>query len=487
MNAQVRRAAELLSYLDQRRVPYCVVGSARYGLEASPRDLDIVVRPGDAPSVLHMVSQFCRCHGGQVVNVVRHEADAHYVICAWMNEPGEPVPLYVDIHGDLSVRGRTLLRGEEILTGRTLVRNECETAKSFHVAAPAIEFVYSLLKQVDRQTLTDRAAARLSAEWKRDSAAAMAQLSRFWRGSDLDLLARAAATGDWSQVRSHLPRLRTSLRSPRMATWTGALGAWRRSSHRLRNPTGLTVAFLGIDGCGKSTAIRGITAVLNPVFTRTQYFHFKPQVIGRRPQPPDRPIVHPPGTAAGISFRSIARLVYYLLDYWIGYTCKVWPPRVRTTLVLFDRYFYDLSIDPIWLRHRGMMALAGLLTRCVPTPDLVIHLDASPEVARSRKAEVPRLVEAERQREEYLSLARRLPNAHIVDANQADDAVVGAVARIILDHMTARTARRWAWDRVEPPTATRCGRSPSHLWKTCTEEVSQSRRTDQATSSHTNG
>jgi len=112
MNAQVRRAAELLSYLDQRRVPYCVVGSARYGLEASPRDLDIVVRPGDAPSVLHMVSQFCRCHGGQVVNVVRHEADAHYVICAWMNEPGEPVPLYVDIHGDLSVRGCRLLRGE---------------------------------------------------------------------------------------------------------------------------------------------------------------------------------------------------------------------------------------------------------------------------------------------------------------------------------------------------------------------------------------
>jgi thymidylate kinase len=447
-HAQVRRAAELLSCLDQQQVPYCVIGSARYGLDASVRDLDIVVRPGDTRTVIRTVAQFCRSLGGQVVNVVRHEGDAHYVTCVWPSETGELAPFHFDVHGDLSVRGRTFLRAEEILTGRTTTRAGEEAPPGFWVAAPAVEFVSALLKQVDRQTLTDRAAARLSAEWKRDAPAALAQVRRFWSGSPVDLLAGAAVTGDWSGVRAHLPQLRTSLRFPLMAAWTRAIRAWRRGAQRLRHPTGLTVAFLGIDGCGKSTAIRGITAVLKPIFARTRYFHFKPQVVRPPTRPADTPIVHPPGKADGISLRSITRLVYYLLDYWIGYACKVWPPRLRTTLVLFDRYFYDLSIDPIWLRHRGAMALAGLVDGWVPAPDVVIHLDAPAEVARSRKDDVPRLVEAARQRNEYLGLARRLPNAHVVDATQPDDQVARAVTRIILDYMTARTARQWEWDPV---------------------------------------
>ncbi len=431
---------QLLFWLQRHGLAYCIVGAARYGIDERCRDIDIVVRPADIAAVARILRQFCRSCGGRVVNVVQHEAQAHYFTCAW-TQPGEPPAwMSLDVHAELSVGDRRLCSADEVLAGRVLTHAAEGAGPGLPIAAPAVEVVYSLAKQIHRRAMSDAAATRLSAEWHRDPEGARTLLSRWLSGAELALVSRAAASGDWHEVVAQLPRLRGSWRRrlPRAAPWARATRVWRR----VRRPTGLTVAFLGIDGVGKSTVIRGVMSALTPVFARAQYFHFKPQVIPVSPRQPEVPMVHPQGKADGLSLRSLVRLGYYLLDYWIGYAGKVWLRRARTTLVMFDRYFYDLSIDPVRLRHRWSMALAGWLARAVPSPDLVIVLDAPPEVVRSRKQEVPCLEEGTREREEYLRLAKRLPNAHVVDATEDDTAVVRRVQQIILDHMARRAAAR---------------------------------------------
>ena len=77
----------------------------------------------------------------------------------------------------------------------------------------------------------------------------------------------------------------------------------------------------------------------------------------------------------------------------------------------------------------------------IPRPQLVILLDAPPDVLYSRKRELP-FEEIARQREAYLELTRNLSNGYVVDASKPLDEVVFRVERLILDYMAKRTARR---------------------------------------------
>ncbi len=79
----------------------------------------------------------------------------------------------------------------------------------------------------------------------------------------------------------------------------------------------------------------------------------------------------------------------------------------------------------------------------VPRPDLVVLLDAPPEVLWSRKQEVA-FEEVGRQREGYLRVARELPSAVVINATQSPSDVIGSTMNEIVEFYAQRTARRLA-------------------------------------------
>ena len=80
------------------------------------------------------------------------------------------------------------------------------------------------------------------------------------------------------------------------------------------------------------------------------------------------------------------------------------------------------------------MWAARLAVRCMPQPDLVIFLDASPEILLSRKKEVSReALIASRSR--YLALCETNPNCRIVDAAQS----LPVVVQDVLSHIRQLT------------------------------------------------
>ena len=75
-------------------------------------------------------------------------------------------------------------------------------------------------------------------------------------------------------------------------------------------------------------------------------------------------------------------------------------------------------------------------------PDLIILLDASPEVLQRRKQEVPLEVTA-RQRDAYLALVQGMPNGQIVDAGRPLADVVESVSEAVLEQLRKRISRRF--------------------------------------------
>lgn len=172
---------------------------------------------------------------------------------------------------------------------------------------------------------------------------------------------------------------------------------------RLRK--GLTVAIIGPDGAGKSTLARSLGA--------SKAFPAEIVYMGGNPEssmhalPTTRLLVRygkwkgqenrstasaaqAPATASSkVAFAARETIKFFneLLEYSYRFMIA-WAARRRRSVVIFDRYVYDAWIDAMadgaspwrWLR-------ATLLRRLFPRPDVLLVLEASPDLLFARKGE----------------------------------------------------------------------------------------------------
>jgi thymidylate kinase len=155
---------------------------------------------------------------------------------------------------------------------------------------------------------------------------------------------------------------------------------------------------------------------------------------------------NPHGKKAYGELISMLKLVYLWVDYTVGYWLKIYPRVARSTLVMFDRYYHDLLVDPRRYRFGGSRLLAGFFGKILPQPQLWIFLDAPAKVLQERKREVSPQ-ETARQCEAYRRLAVTLPGTLTVDASQDLERVVARVDEAILGLLAARARQRLSSSR----------------------------------------
>ena len=216
-----------------------------------------------------------------------------------------------------------------------------------------------------------------------------------------------------------------------------------RSIRRVFQPTGLLVAALGPDGAGKSTIITGLMKCFDRSFRLQRLFHWRPQIFAA--QKNSAPVTDPHGKKPRGSLLSVVVLLACFLDNWIGYLSVIRPLLSKSCLVMFDRYFYDVLVDPRRYRYGGPMWFAQILAQLVPEPDIVILLDSDPESVATRKAELP-VAEIHRQQHEYRELQFRHAKVAVVSnddhINLTLRASAGAVAKF-MEQRLERRMRKW--------------------------------------------
>ncbi len=432
-------AAALFADLERWNVSYCVVSITENMPESVPSDLDIVIASGREKAFANRLNRFCLDRKIHLVQALQHEQTATYYALCWRDESGELRFLHPDVCSDYLRYGRQFLTAGEILSGRRLARDKKNNSRGFHVPAPASEFIYYLLKRIDKRSLGLREGNHLSAEWQRDPEGAARQVWRFWKGRMAQTIVDAAKRNEWGTLRAELPQFQKKLRL-RIPLRLSDLGPiFARTCHRFLHPTGFWVAFLGPDGVGKTSVQKRVGEDLAPAFRRVAYFHLRPR-LGRQATATSAPVTEPHAKGPRSALLSTAKVFYFLFDYLGGYFFRIRPSLVRSTFVLFDRYFHDLLADPRRYRYGGAMWLVRLAGRCIPKPDLWILLDAPPEVVVARKGEVT-LEEATRQRDAYRAVVGKLKRVLIVDATQPLEAVVRDVEDCILDRLQKQARR----------------------------------------------
>jgi thymidylate kinase len=438
-NAGMFRA--LVDVLEEAAVPYCILAGYDHMPEEIASDIDFMLDPECAAYLPELLQVVAARSGAHVVQCIRHETTAAYFALA-RQEGGALTYLHPDSSGDYRRSGRLWLRAGPVL------RRRRRHPSGFWVPAAADAFAYYLIKKLDKQALSEAQGEELSRRFAEDPPGAERALKRLFFASSARAVAMAARAGDWRAIELCLPRLRAELQERAESEgWRErgrqAMADLRRLFDRLARPTGLSIAFLGADGSGKSTLIDAVSRELRQTFRQVRYRHLRPGVLvagrGGEGGVVTDPHGKPPRSVSG----SLAKLLHFWADYVVGGLLWLYPMRVRSTLVIFDRYYHDLLADPLRYRYGAPLGPARWLGRFVPAPDISFVLDAPTEVLQSRKQEVP-WDECERQRHAYIATARGLPGAHVIDASRPVDEVVARVLERVLAHMEARTARRLA-------------------------------------------
>ncbi len=185
----------------------------------------------------------------------------------------------------------------------------------------------------------------------------------------------------------------------------------------LRRP-GITVALLGADGSGKSTAAGELQDRL-PLAVRPVYMGMYARQV-------------PNVRGLGFAVR--------LFRLWRGALAARWH-ATRGRIVIFDRYSYDALLPTRPGTSRRGRLRRWLLARAVPSPDVTLLLDAPAEHLRARKAEQT-LEELGQQRADYLQLRERVSGLIVVDARRPLGDVADDVAEQVWRRIRRRLARR---------------------------------------------
>ncbi|MBV6389868.1 MAG: Thymidylate kinase [Nitrosomonas europaea] len=230
---------------------------------------------------------------------------------------------------------------------------------------------------------------------------------------------------------------------------------YRRLGHefyrlsRYFRPPGSVIAILGVDGAGKSTVINAILPALNAATHNAVVVqHLRPTLLPPLARLKGKkhlstgPVLEPHGSTPSGTVFSLLRLIYLTCDYLAGYW--LWT-RLRIakqpTVVIFDRYAYDMALDQRRFRIRLPQRVVEWFVAMAPKPDLIFCLHGDPEILAARKGELP-LEETRRQVNALREFARREPRAVLISTDTSIEETRDQVLQTLCTFLEKRAQER---------------------------------------------
>ena len=191
------------------------------------------------------------------------------------------------------------------------------------------------------------------------------------------------------------------------------------------------------DGTGKTTFL---TQLLNRLaflyvdapndIKRFHLYHFRPGLfpnlgaVGEkaRVMKQDTDFTNPHRAKPAGFFSSLIRITYYWLDYVLGWMYYTRRDVQYDLYTVYDRYSYDLLVDPRRTRLKLPYWVRRCFVACMPHPKINFFLKASPDVIIKRKAELTHN-EITRQVSAYERLSVR-KNIITIDADKCMDEMI---------------------------------------------------------------
>ena len=125
-----------------------------------------------------------------------------------------------------------------------------------------------------------------------------------------------------------------------------------------------------------------------------------------------------------------------MLEYIFGWPLKVIPLKIKSSLIIFDRYYDDVLVDPRRYRYGGGIFFAKIMRFFIPKPELYFVLIANENVIYKRKQEIE-IHELERQVNEYKKLCDN-KRYIFIDVNRDVYEIINEIEKIMYNKLNER-------------------------------------------------
>ena len=439
----------VFDYLNKAGVRYAVMRN----YDALPEnvgggDLDLLIHHDEISEALKQLYQAIKDAGGAAIGVTR--SPGFRQILAFGKESAaesEWWGLCLDIFDEV------LYFGMVPLISNTIWIDGCERMRDISVLKPEMAAVLGVLKEVIYNGIVapryrDRAMDAFKSS-SNDISRWLMPLGNSGIAKLSDLISdnpdRERAAIDARKLRQQLI-FKVMFNTPLRCLLMGFKFFWSRVT-RIWKPSGLVIAVLGTDGAGKSTIISAIVPVLAAATHGSVVLkHLRPGFLpplarfkGIR-QEQAGPVTNPHGSKPSGFVGSLFRLVYATVDYFIGYWVLIWPKvaKVPSAVVVYDRYAYDMFLDPKRFRIGLPGKLISSFCQLTPKPDIILYLYASTSIVALRKQELP-LEEVVRQTSVLREFAMTNSRAVLISTEDTVDETRDRVLLAVRQYCATRT------------------------------------------------
>jgi len=434
--------------LNEKKIRYCVLHSYESLPAYAPSDVDLAVASVDLQKAESTIFEISDSLGYKVIQKLYYDTPrCYYYVVFFRDDVGSPGFIQLDFLNDDYGIGRYFMKTESLLEGR-------RQYNGFYVPSVPVEACYLLIKKVVKGKFSPEHEAKLRALLEEDGKTVTGMFTRYFGGDsrgDIQKLIKGTGPSDRVAI---IKRLRKALAfrqrayKPHLHVFS-ILWFARRAVERMLCPTGLVTIFVSPDGGGKSTVADLVLHRLRYGFRNVKKMHWRPYLLPpprkllspTRWKEPEAPNYDPHGLPPKGAAGSIARFLYYFSDYVLGYAPKALWPKIRTHLVVFERYYYDFLIDTKRFRLGIPSWLPAFFLPFVPKGDILFVLTGPAEVLYERKQEIP-LEEIRRQLDAIDRFSAGMSHVYKVSVDQSVGDEVSFIEDAIVSLLEKRLRKR---------------------------------------------
>lgn len=402
-------------------------------------DIDTAVVVNRIEDAIHTLDSVLSGTGWRVIQYWRHE---NYAADCVISNNFEF--LQVDFCTHYERNGRVVMPVQELVAARRAYKN-------FYIPNPIVEFTYILLKKVLKKNFSEGSKEHLVSllaviknEHGEDEL--VKSLKRFLSENEIDQTIEFLENEAFDSV--NLEKLHKSLLSNTssfVADLHYKFFDIKRKIERIIHPTGMFIVLLGVDGAGKTTIATKLKEQYVTAFRKINHYHSRVRVLKdisqiKKDAPPiDASNPHSKKKQAN-KLVSIVKFGYYYLDFLIG-NIIISVSKIKSSLVLIERYYYDYSIDKIRYNLNLSNRFLNFFGIFILKPDAIFILTGDSQQLLERKHEIS-IQEIDEQKQKLEKMFRNNPKAVFIDTTEASvDECVAEMLERCNDIMRGR--RKW--------------------------------------------
>jgi thymidylate kinase len=427
----------LCRYLHDQNLNYTLIdgdGSSVFG----NGNIGIVVPKNDFGFISKHISRFCQQANLILVQTLKYETTACLFVLSYYNKTGDRfIDIKVDFCSDFKVNSRLYLSSEELLYDPSYIIEK----KSWQISNTS-RFFYHFIKVVENLSISEEQFLQLAEWWGHIEVNPKEKLSRFFSDTNVSMIMSCFKKKDFKYLYNNVKNLQQDLHLMVHRNSADIIANRFRLIKNSVKPSGLVIGILGRDGCGKSTFVNEMAASLGTYFADTITFKKFPAIFYKGEIFKKKEEYHfskPHYHEERGRFGSFLKLNLILLEFLLGYWIKIFPAKVKSKLVLYDRYFIDVLADPRRYRIKENKFFIKIYHRILPKPDLWIILDLPSEILLKRKQELTYEM-AEKLRYEYLNLQSILPNSIVINNDEEINKTVNKASSFIFNYLHQKVA-----------------------------------------------